>query len=451
MNTCFVRLHDDLQQSRLIDPDIRLKLQLDEMLQNYARLVQDAKTVNEETFNDGDEGAGHDSGTGSDTHVSPRSQPQSVPIEHPRRPDAYTPPESMERRVPTVLGYEMIYDAPLQNEDADVEDLKPLKADSQLSRLVRGQPPPPLASNLGFDSDITALNSAITIHPSASYYFPGTYASFARRLGLTTLERAFHLACNTDIRPQAARQKFHFLLGTYSPFELREKFSKMLANSAKTGPMDMDVPSIALGGAGTHYPRKDVFGNMIYSPNSCSVFVVNGRHIGRVTNHTDADLHSDMTFDITGFEGEWLDACDVEGYLREKGVEIDPHSAYVESEVLGQVPSVHEPGFPMMINLALAGPPSPPYDFQGEINNDVPYLSGSGSSSGRSSVQSDVPGEPVWLYDGAASFAVADHGNHQPMPMMVNAPKVNLYRRTPVMIDVSRFVEGMSISSLLCA
>lgn len=436
-----MRLNEDLRQSRLINPDIGLQLKLDEMVRNYARLVQEAKTANEDTFIDSDEGAGPESGPGSEPHLSPQPKAAFLPGAQRDRWDMLSTNQSAQRRRSPVLDLGTYYDA---SHEEGVEEVEKVDVSTMGTIQMRNlnQPQATRNVNLGFHSNLATFNPAITIQPSMAYYFPGVYASFARRLGLSTLERAFHLACNIQTRPQAAQRKFHFLLSRWSPFELREKFSRMLASTSSSGPMDVDVPGIALGGAGTHYPRRDAFGNMSISPNSCTVYAVNGQLLGRAVNHTDSDLSHEMTVDLAGFEGEWLDAGDVEGYLREKGIVLDPHASVVEGEVLGTVTSVHEPGLPTMINTGWLGWQSPGYNSTPESGADVPQLSTSGSSSGRSSVQSDVaPISTTWAQQDALAFSVSDDASGQPVSMA--RFKANHGRRTPVAIDVSKFIEGM--------
>ena len=449
MNTSFMRLNEDLRQSRLINPDIGLQLKLDEMVKNYARLVQEAKTANEDTFVDSDEGAGPETRPGSEPHPSPQLKTASLPgVQHGRH-DMLSITQSadhsgQQRRSPA-LNHGTYYDV---SPEEGVEEVKKVEIStvgtSTRSKSLK-QPQATRNMNLGFRPDSAAFIPAITIEPSMAYYFPGVYASFARRLGLTTIERAFHLACNTQSRPHAARRKFHFL--RWSPFELREKFSRMLASTSSSGPMDVDVPGIALGGAGTHYPRRDAFGNMSISPNSCTVYAVNGRLTGRAVNHTDSDLSHEMTVDLAGFEGEWLDASDVEGYLREKGIVLDPHASVVEGEVLGAVTSVHEPGLPTMINTGWHGWQSPIHECSPGSSADVPLLSASRSSSGRSSVQSDGPLINTWAQQSGLAFIHSDDANDQHMSMAKKFRNHHDGRRTPVAIDVSKFIEGMCFSS----
>lgn len=65
------------------------------------------------------------------------------------------------------------------------------------------------------------------------------------------------------------------------------------------------------------------------------------RNIGRIGPQTLALLDSasreqigaDMTVEIAGYEGQWFDADDVQGYLEERGVFIDPSATFAEVEI----------------------------------------------------------------------------------------------------------------------
>lgn len=41
-----------------------------------------------------------------------------------------------------------------------------------------------------------------------------------------------------------------------------------------------------------------------------------------------------MTVEIVGYEGEWFDPGDVQGYLEEKGIFIDPAATFVEADMI---------------------------------------------------------------------------------------------------------------------
>ena len=42
---------------------------------------------------------------------------------------------------------------------------------------------------------------------------------------------------------------------------------------------------------------------------------------------------AEVTVEIEGFEGEWFDPYDIEGYLESRGIHIDPTVSFVEAEI----------------------------------------------------------------------------------------------------------------------
>jgi hypothetical protein len=95
----------------------------------------------------------------------------------------------------------------------------------------------------------------------------------------------------------------------------------------------LDSPFIHIGGAGTHYPRRDAAGNLIsvkggwnvkkIGPPEKTVYITENTEDGRREEWPDVDL--------SGFEGEWFDCHDVQGYLEEKyACKFEPRSSFVE-------------------------------------------------------------------------------------------------------------------------
>ncbi|KAF2677534.1 hypothetical protein K458DRAFT_319319 [Lentithecium fluviatile CBS 122367] len=157
--------------------------------------------------------------------------------------------------------------------------------------------------------------------------------TFARRLTRAALETGFHLLSAANQRPAALNHVFKLSLPYMTLSELRERFRMLLARGTNEDLDCWETPFIHLGGAGTHYQRKDVQGNVVKIPNAWTV-----RRIGPLTskmiraeNASDPSQSHDLNIDLTGFEGEWFDAYDVEGYLeQEKGVHIDPRDSFAE-------------------------------------------------------------------------------------------------------------------------
>jgi hypothetical protein len=178
--------------------------------------------------------------------------------------------------------------------------------------------------------------SLTTRSPTPMWTYSHDETTFARRLTRASLETGFHLLGSANQRPAALEYVFRLSLPYMTLNQLRERFKILLGRGTDEDLDFWSTPFIHLGGAGTHYPRKDAFGNIVKPPNTWTV-----RRIGpvdkkmiRAENSEDPSKSHDLNIDLTGFEGEWFDAHDVEGYLEhEKGVRIDPRSSFIDALV----------------------------------------------------------------------------------------------------------------------
>lgn len=179
-------------------------------------------------------------------------------------------------------------------------------------------PTPPLPSLL-----------AKSLAPAWTYSHDET--TFARRLTRASLEVGFHLLSMANQRPAALNHVFKLSLPYMSLEGLRERFKLLLARGTDE-PLDYwATPFIHLGGAGTHYPQKDAQGNIIPQPNSWNIRSIGPMKMIRAESTTDPSQTLDMQMDLTGYEGEWFDAHDVQGYLEaEKGCYINPKESFAE-------------------------------------------------------------------------------------------------------------------------
>jgi hypothetical protein len=177
------------------------------------------------------------------------------------------------------------------------------------------------------------IHSLTTKTPKPAWTYSHDEVTFARRLTRASLETGFHLLSGANLRPAALNYVFKLSLPYMGLDELRDRFKLLLARSTEEDLDSWDTPFIHLGGAGTHYPRKDKHGNVVPVPNSWTV-----RNIGppraklvRAESSVDPSQNHDLNIDLTGFEGEWFDANDVQGYLEEeKGCHIDPKDSFAE-------------------------------------------------------------------------------------------------------------------------
>ncbi|KAJ4292686.1 hypothetical protein N0V90_009349 [Kalmusia sp. IMI 367209] len=225
--------------------------------------------------------------------------------------------------------------------------------------------------------------------PKSIWTYSHDETTFARRLTRASLETGFHLLGSAHERPAALEYVFRLSLPYMSLNELRDRFKELLSRGTDEDLDCWGTPFIHLGGAGTHYPRKDVHGNIIKLPNAWTV-----RRIGpidkkmiRAENADDPSQSHDLNIDLTGFEGEWFDSHDVEGYLEhEKGVRINPRKSFVEALVDDdeQLPGDYGDDY-FAMNAEFK--PASPVPRRSSDESDTPSFStGSSSAKSRSSI-----------------------------------------------------------------
>ena len=172
----------------------------------------------------------------------------------------------------------------------------------------------------------------LSLKPPITYSFQET--SIARRLHRACAETAYSLICDPTRKPADFERIFRLsLLGRD-----RTKIAASLKSILDRGPHeDLDfweAPLIHVGGAGTHYPRRDAFGNLLPRKNTRNIGLIGPQTLALLQDDSRASITADMTVELAGFEGEWLDPHDVQGYLEEKGIFIDPTASFAEAEIV---------------------------------------------------------------------------------------------------------------------
>ncbi|KAI4846879.1 hypothetical protein E4T44_04821 [Aureobasidium sp. EXF-8845] len=167
---------------------------------------------------------------------------------------------------------------------------------------------------------------------------PASYSSFertfARRLHRASCEYAYRLACDPTRFPVPFNNVFRLTLKAAGTIE-RVKYSleSTLSRGIREPLSNWGVTYIHVGGAGTHYPRPPEEGGLSYqSPNSWAVTSVGPHKIGGST--IEEALTAEMLLrGVIGISGQFYDAYDVEGYLAEKGIHLDPSATYAQIEL----------------------------------------------------------------------------------------------------------------------
>lgn len=230
-------------------------------------------------------------------------------------------------------------------------NLAPSSTPLQSQTLSRSVTPP-----------LRPLSRLPTLTSPYTYSFQET--TFARRLHRACLELGYQLSLDPSRRPNIYERVFKLCLASIggSREKLIQRFRDLLKKGTRESLRWEEAAFVHVGGAGMHYPRAEGEEGGF----DMAVKVRGGlkrddwvRSMGPqrlFPNGTTADV----ALDIPGYEGEWFDPEDVEGYLAEKGIFIEPQSSYAEIEM------------PIVGNDLL--PPSPPETQSERASSSQPSL-----------------------------------------------------------------------------
>lgn len=157
-------------------------------------------------------------------------------------------------------------------------------------------------------------------------------STFARRLMRAALEVGYQILSSSNIPPFVLNYVFKLSLPYTSVEDLRIRFGLMLSRNGNEDLDFWEAPFIHLGGAGTHYPRRDIRGNIIKKADSWTVRQIGPleRRLVRLQNVADGRWQDFHGIDLSSFEGEWFDSYDVEGYLEEHwSCKLEPRKGFV--------------------------------------------------------------------------------------------------------------------------
>ncbi|KAL2810039.1 thioesterase-like superfamily-domain-containing protein [Aspergillus granulosus] len=162
----------------------------------------------------------------------------------------------------------------------------------------------------------------LTPHLQVGQY---TYAfqesRFARQLQRYCLEQAYQLLFTET--PQADPREIYRVFRLVPCVQDRGKtepyFRRLLTGGCTDSLELLGLPFYKVGGAGTHFPDVDVEGNAVYPVNSR----MPRRILGILPCAGMEDKLADQALVAYGLGGEWFDCRDVEGYLRQQGVDVN--------------------------------------------------------------------------------------------------------------------------------
>ncbi|KAB8223922.1 hypothetical protein BDV33DRAFT_199968 [Aspergillus novoparasiticus] len=185
------------------------------------------------------------------------------------------------------------------------------------------------------NSHSTRIQQIAQLHNRDTHY---TYSYqekfFCRRLQRYSLEYAFRLFTDARSHPLEVYRVFRLVPCIQDRKQMYPYFRKLVNAGAKDALEIPNLPLYSIGGVGTHYPKKDCLGNPIYPANTRTPKRILGLFQPlEETNEVDQKPDHQKFLELCGYGGEWFDCRDVEGYLREQGVDLDASSLF---------PSIHD-------------------------------------------------------------------------------------------------------------
>ncbi|BCS23451.1 bZIP transcription factor [Aspergillus puulaauensis] len=158
--------------------------------------------------------------------------------------------------------------------------------------------------------------------PAKEYTYSFQETHFARRLQRYCLEHAYRLftgsGSGSDTDPRDIYRVFRLMPCIRDHEKTQPRFLALL-NGGQHDPLEvLSLPFYTVGGAGMHYPDVDESGRVIYPGNRR----VPGRILGILPTADRDSKGSRELLEVCGFGGEWFDSRDVEGYLKQNGVDV---------------------------------------------------------------------------------------------------------------------------------
>ena len=192
----------------------------------------------------------------------------------------------------------------------------------------------PFLSQLPFTPNLSQIMSGTVDRPlntSAPYTYNFQETTFARRLHRATLENAFRLISNKSTPPHDIQRAFRFVLTFSNRDRMARRFQEMLRRRAGETLEWGNVPFVNIGGASLHYPKHDADGRPYYPQN----LIEPSRVVVPIPHTPDSENQQKYTsvdemFTALGFDGTWFDPYEVDQYLRENGLHLNPGSSYID-------------------------------------------------------------------------------------------------------------------------
>ncbi|KAF8867344.1 hypothetical protein BDZ45DRAFT_577234 [Acephala macrosclerotiorum] len=155
--------------------------------------------------------------------------------------------------------------------------------------------------------------------------------SFARRIQRAAIERGYKLITAENPPKKRFQEVFGLTLMYDNKENIAARLKKMLGSSDKESLQHWRNPFVHIGGAGTFYPNHDNDIDEDLMPKFRTGYSTGP--FSPTVSQAQEFMEEDMRCNLPGYEGEFFDANDVEGYLRGRGLEIPAAADYVTAEL----------------------------------------------------------------------------------------------------------------------
>ena len=382
MSGSFIQFHDNVIESGLLLSKPALAQQLKETTEDFIFL---AKTTAMDSEHEEEENPTVAEAENSESASFSPDQQSSGTFDH----QAQRPSIDLLYRNPP-LGYEMTFAE--SSHDSEVEELPPFELSNQFSGKDFSRAIDTASKNWSIINDYQEFRVEVpspsvsiqTLIPllerplkaSGPYTYSFQETTLSRRLHRLCLERGFRILTSPDTDPAVTARVFRLTFTFTNKKRLVARFQELLKRKAGENLENWNVPFVRIGGAGTHFPRRDDQGNPVYPPNVVSAARAIGPMQFSVVETPREAESTEQLLEALGLGGEWFDAHDVEEYLKTKGINVDGHSSFVEIDPFTMPPplvaatsastaSSNSSGSP------LQRPPTPEYGRGAQIGADV--------------------------------------------------------------------------------
>ena len=157
--------------------------------------------------------------------------------------------------------------------------------------------------------------------------------TFASRLIRISYTGGYNLLLQSYLHPNLTTSIFKFFLALHTRESIIEHMHGILTSDSLDCPKYWKIPFVNLGGAGTHYPLRDEQGHIIPRKNNLFVIPTGQGSLARLVMG-DTNRDTGVIIDLTSYDNEeWLDANDVDCFLRERGIRIGPGDDHVTVDI----------------------------------------------------------------------------------------------------------------------